>query len=723
MFKILKPFLYAAVALLAFFQAIPAYAQTDPTPLTLILDDKDNAWGSITQDGIYRNGGFDYSPASPQWTSGHFQDTGYVQISTHTQCVSGMCQMVKDRNNGSPNDYWRKLIYRGTAIPAGGKAWVLNATVVVEAHNSVAGNHHGVKLLYTVANDPETTGYYSFSGLEEGVNTVVNQCVDIPLEYQSGSDYPSRVLVGRMKGTNIVDTGHYYVDEMTIHLINVPCSSYIPEGEPPPPPPPPSTGWGITATCFISLTTSTISDTETITQTESVTVPANLLNNASFELPVSDWWPEFWEASNPLYAYGMYRQGQPSDAYSGDDYMALANPDIGNSVSQPISLPIAPAWGYGAHVQQHQIRTDFFGNADPLILNLAHESFNVEADECSPYYDPTTGYLCAWAEYSATVTIPMSQAIFSVDFPALEGGEYRVDDAFLVPLNEAGGVHCPAVEEFYNGGNPLPTGIPPSSGYPPGTVGGIPVPQGGAGSTCYECRFPTQYLGTADGVMYAIAWLGCVLRNMFACSLRPWLWEISNATLGIFRALGILSNWLANNGQSGANWIGGMVQSIGTAVFTAWNQTPQTISIYISGASSSASMLEFIWMLIRGLFALFAGIVVSLIDALTYLLSLLWYVIQQIQLSYYSQPLTLQEWLYGADSIPDSGGYAVVDYATLDGYHDSKLLLWFVWGLAVVDSLFEPFALYWIVWIGCGVVVWRTSIWFIEQWRVIVPTI
>lgn len=95
-----------------------------------------------------------------------------------------------------------------------------------------------------------------------------------------------------------------------------------------------------------------------------------------------------------------------------------------------------------------------------------------------------------------------------------------------------------------------------------GGVGGIPTPIGGAGAVCYNCIPPTDI--NPGAISYWIAWLGCVLRNMFSCSLRVWLLAVGNWTNGVIQYFRAFAIWVPLTGQQAANWfMGSVVPGIG----------------------------------------------------------------------------------------------------------------------------------------------------------------
>lgn len=528
--------------------------------------------------------------------------------------------------------------------------------------------------------------------------------------------------------TNL-DAGEYaYFDNVFVDYVNVCPDPITPPAETPPFQIP------LTTTCIItvgiSISSSVVTDelgiTSTITTTTDITavVPANLVNNASFEDPSSSpQFPSFWDFSNPLDAFGVYQQAQPSQAKNGDDSLKFSGRGPIN-LTQILTVPVtAGGWQLGMHIKTIDMDS-LMGNTYVTFQgayaysSLDECSYSTTIDgidlvSCPNYIDTRTGIS------NTTPTTATDTLLLSLPDMRLKNGTYWIDDVYLIPTDENGlGVSCPAVQEFYNGGNPLPVGIPPSAGYPNEVVGGIPIPIFGAGSVCYECRYP----GQDSTVQMHIVWQTCILRNMFSCDLPVYLWAIENGA----RAAGVgilnLGSWLANNAQLAVTGLWGFFN----AVITGYNNfayylsnTPQQIYILIYTAESTAGSgidwFNLLWELITGLFWLIATLLGYLFDALAGLLSLVWYVISGLFGAISAPALTLDEFTGG--STPTGTGLGT------PGYSESKMFVLFLWTLAIFDEQLPNNDLMPLLSFAVGVAGAGLLLWIVKEWRNLIPTI
>ena len=710
--RLLIPFLVAA----AMLAALSATAAMASTPLTLILDNQNNSFGSITLDGIYRNGGFEYVPAEPQWSSAHYrhlQNGRYVNISEWVNCPTNLCQHTRDYGS---HDWFRQGVWRSTAIPAGQKAWLLDADVFVEAHNENESNHHGIALGYTVGPNGYSGGAYSFSDLPAGLSQVRQACVDIPSEAWSGGTYPSRIYIGKLPGSvNGQDTGSYFVDNITINTIDVSCDSY----EPPAPPPPPTTEgnppFAITATCGITTTTLVISGTENITHTEFNNVAANIVQNPSFE-DVASGQPNYWTVDP---AYTVVSTDNPSE---GARSLVFKNTPPLTILQNFGALPTVPptvTWRIGLQYQEGSY--DFLGA-------LAVGEFEIVGMNAIPpallHYTTTTGY--APIDYTLNMSNVVDLADGSLygfkitmpdlgNLPVMAGNApHYIDEVYVIPAYEDGEgwfVYCPAVAE-YEPPDPVVGG---GGTDPVEGVGGLPVPIGGAGETCWECRWPA-----GRGVEMAIAWLGCVIRNMFSCSLRLWLYAILNAIMGVYATLlgyiqwGAFSaqggiNWTAELVQNGANWLNGALAAIqpgtvagGTSIWDVLYAIARIIPDSLEGLVGIVSELTgLISVIIGGAFTIISLIGLALYSVLGLLVQILIMIFQLIPVLWQAisaEPVTMQDWLTSTgNEVPYDG------------------LVTFVWSIGVVDEWLVVFNIHWILWILTGGIVINVILWIKEE--------
>lgn len=187
------------------------------------------------------------------------------------------------------------------------------------------------------------------------------------------------------------------------------------------------------------------------------------------------------------------------------------------------------------------------------------------------------------------------------------------------------------------------------------TVGGVPTPIGGAGTVCYTCIPPRDV--SAAAVSYWIAWLACVLRNMFSCSLRVWLLVIGNWTSGVLEYFMAFAAWVPMTAQQGADWfMGSVVPSIGGT--TIINQGSNFFDLFVA-------VIDLLQTLVTTLSNLLLGIV-NLVSGLLQLI-----------------PTALSAEAYDFGFAGDTGGGGI----GAPGANDDKRLYAFLLFLGIVDQL------------------------------------
>lgn len=301
------------------------------------------------------------------------------------------------------------------------------------------------------------------------------------------------------------------------------------------------------------VTTTTVTDTEGVTTTETITYtrPANLVPNPSFEESDNGYSPNGWEtvvAGSQQYAPPFYQ--------------------VSESLARTGSASVFDGWEFELH------------NPLPLFASGSYEVGYYARCIGSPC--PTDGAVTSlWglASLATSQSLTSTYQVFT-DTISSGGGSQRlvirfnegsgtvaVDDVYVIPVDEAGALDCsPEYYEPYDPDEDSPDALI--------GIGSTPLPTGGAGSTCYYCTSPNSLYETS--VSYWIAWLGCVIRNMFSCSLRVWLLRVSNWTAGVVQILLAFLTWIPQTAQSGANWIlstvvtaipGSVVVTTGTNMF------------------------------------------------------------------------------------------------------------------------------------------------------------
>lgn len=263
---------------------------------------------------------------------------------------------------------------------------------------------------------------------------------------------------------------------------------------------------------------------------------------------------------------------------------------------------------------------------------------------------------------------------------SLIGSNAHVDDAFLIPVDESDQLRCdPAaygveITDTVNLADPDP--LPP---YGDGN------PYNPVGSTCYDCNEPQD--SSAGAVSLWIAWLACIIRNLFMCSLRVWLLEVGNWVAGSVMFLQAFFWWWPETIQDGANWFADqVVPGIAMNVSIVTNPGTNFIDLLIA-------VLGLIQSIMGNLSALLLGVIELLIG-----------VVDALRLAFAAEPV---EFVLNGTSEPSTGGA---------GPSDGKIIYIFFLLMSVVDSavisrigLFVPIVL--------GAMALLVLIWTINFWR------
>jgi hypothetical protein len=540
----------------------------------------------------------------------------------------------------------------------------------------------------------------------------------------------------------------------------------------PPPPPPPTTTipnptGGLCAlvidnTGTVITSTANITSTPSISGTTVITVPANFITNGSFEVPEFPASPFFgpadWQTFG-TYTLNSYVYNDPTWAFDGSAYIR-SNMLPRGQWEQYIALEDAPAWLFGMYYQWDDgiIITGTGASNNPgIVLNNYQRNEAVVTLPGEP----------DWIGVERVIEIPP----FSIDeqryhFVTIQlpdtqnpaNDPWAVDDLYLVPVNldEDGnpiGIYCGALAAKHTRNEPPPN--PPTSTLPIiGGAGGniqefynLPLPISTAGATCYTCQFPYR-----QGVEAALAWLGCILRNLFACDLRLWLYAITNAVIGVVYGMNELALYWRGEAAAALFWANNLIATPAALGITAYNQfaaylntvPAQSINLVIETTESGwdwfslllqvimlilqlmgqlvAALFDMIgtllsaWLwLVGNILQLLVRLVVLLAEGIGLILSIVWGIFTALFGVWSVEPLTFGEF------VAISNGGVMPDLSPDQANQQAGMMLYFVWGLAAIDAAIWDYYLIWIPFMGAGAIAWTTLIWFIRQWREILP--
>lgn len=425
---------------------------------------------------------------------------------------------------------------------------------------------------------------------------------------------------------------------------------------PPPPPPPGDEGFGGFATCTFT-TTITMTDTDGVTNTQTVTYtrPGNLVENYSFETPNPNGpGPAGWTPSKN----GTVTNNVP-DYY---DENGIAN----GGVDSVFDSAVFDLYNSVITRKNGDYAIGFFANGADAELY-----WNGVLKAAS------TGVTTTFQIYTNTFSVGGGASWLHIAFKA-GTGETNVDDAFVFPVDESGNLLCDP--DFYEPYDPDDDTI---------SIGGIPGPIGGAGATCYRCSPPNNL--SATSVSYWIAWLGCVLRNMFSCSLRVWLL--------------VIGNWLRGQIQIALAWL-------------AW--TPQTVQNGVIWFASSVAPLlggvriiyqnsTNLWDLLIVVIGLIASVMLSLSNLVITVIQMIIGFITAIRAAFTADPYVFNFNVSGFGPGPGEAALAMA------GPNDDKILYLFLVALGVMDQSFvgthAEILLIVMGIVGIGIAIWTLNFW------------
>lgn len=447
--------------------------------------------------------------------------------------------------------------------------------------------------------------------------------------------------------------------------------------------------------CPLTVTIIHTDTGSTITTTVNYTRPANLLSNWSFERQAGSY-PERWatEVNGAI-------QDVPGLWWSNS--VLYANSGV-RSVSNVADFQIIqdmPLYAAGNYVAGFYARCVDGSCATP---QLRWNGMVVVAG---------LGMSNTYQVFTGTHVTGGGAAWLAIDFVA--GSDVYIDDVFVYPANDDGTLNCApqffaAVDDAVDAGT-----APPGCVLDSVTMRCIPTPPGGAGTVCYHCAAPAA----ASSVQIWIAWLACVIRNLFSCSLRVWLFEISNGLRGLMATAIMAVGWLNVTIPAAVAW---RAQQFAGAVSLAVNAHNQ-IAVYLSAVPAQLTIiinntigqvgggldwLQIILDIIQFLFGVLFSLLRELYTGLAAYLQLLIDGIGTIRIAFTAPPFTIEEFIDPA--APD--GTSIVPGATT-----SYAVSWFFIALATVDAMISDVHAWPLIYTALGVIGIGLVFWFMSLWK------
>ena len=340
----------------------------------------------------------------------------------------------------------------------------------------------------------------------------------------------------------------------------------------PTPPPPTATPTPVpivgAPSCYIVVDSSNniITSTANISTANSITgtvftVSAELVANRGFEATSDGVVPSFWSWSQPFAVGGMWVNDVEANGKiirrnggtGGAVPMALdESPEmVGDSltaagttieVTQRLTVPYAPSY---------RLSADFRQDGAGVLVALG-------TGQLAP-----SGVISSFTTISTTTTISPGVKDIRLAFDE-STSTVAVDNVSLIPLDESGGVYCPAVAEYWEeqgagggGGGGFGGASWSFFGITMGTCLVCPRPSWTWGQDPqYFSDFVISFLFQVVSYFFLLGqWLRCGLVNVWTCYLWPILYDFYNFLWVVYAALVNSINLVIAGIQSTINFI------------------------------------------------------------------------------------------------------------------------------------------------------------------------
>jgi hypothetical protein len=273
--------------------------------------------------------------------------------------------------------------------------------------------------------------------------------------------------------------------------------------------------------------------------------------------------------------------------------------------------------------------------------------------------------------------------------------------------------------------------------WPPPPI--IPNPGGGGinppgnswgGRTCYQCSIPK---GTNLG--HWIAYLACVIVNLFTCSVYTWFNNIWNAVIGVYGWLVALITWLGLVTQQIYTWVGGIIMDATNFVFGWWQnvanyigQLPGLLLEWFMNTQLVQSVWRFVsfvalvWSAARLVAAGVVDSIRNLFNAVVYIMELFIELIQAMRAAWSADPYEL-DIIPGHGANTPGGGPAPLapDQLAADGINTTKIYWILLMAMVAFDSILAPLGIVYVQWVAIGLISIGLIAWTLNKWRDILP--
>jgi hypothetical protein len=567
---------------------------------------------------------------------------------------------------------------------------------------------HGQHILIRVYYDDPANGDsidYTQEYTKSIPDSPTNEGFLLTADFVSNSDLPlydgTESIEIYIIGAGIGRT-HFQIDNLSIS-----GSFYSP---PEPPEPPDSLLGGYCVFTTTVTTTGGISGTTPITTTVNYTRSGNLLANSSFEsggASPADW--DFLNAPNTQYWLSSGARTGGRALWNTDDYQ--------------MTQRLRDYQGF--------YRMGFYASCPSAASGGDCSGESVAIQKSGSTVASTSGYVLSSTHQSISGTYASAGigtwVYLDFDPPSGQyGGNIAIDDAFVWPTDADGNQICdpdayapPTDEELQPPPNPDP--LPNPGGDD------IPLPDGDPRSVvCYECTRPANVIQVGHWIGY----LGCLIKNLFTCSLKIWVYNVTNSVLGIWRNTRLFFVWLGDGINLILAWGGGAIESgwvyasgIVSNLWAGMRNIPRSVIEYVY----QSDLVQWIWQrfdFLRALYPLAIGFVEALIQIFIDLGEAVIHLIDFLRETFTAIRDAFTAEYYEIVVVTDDGEVIdtiLPDQMFADGANLTKVLWLVLSAVSVLDQIVGMYQFEFALIVPVGGLALVTLFWTLRTWEKIIP--
>lgn len=467
-------------------------------------------------------------------------------------------------------------------------------------------------------------------------------------------------------------------------------------------------------------------------QSETITTTYNILTNPGFEAGLTQW-----------------------DTSGG--YVGIIGPASGYTPPERYAYEGDYAIEMTADVADKYICQTLYLTS--TVSYLRAEAFSIASDAPLNFNDRDVSLL--WTEtVSTAIAYGNIQASDTSDWISIEGLQTGVNgdavgtfcvkasggdaglflDKITLTAHDSGGnLLCLAPDELNPDDiTPTPTPSPTPIGTATPTPTPSPTPQpddfpvpddetGGSGTRCYLCPRPTDFLDIGGW----LAWLGCLIKNLFSCSLRIWFINLGNWIGGVLANMTNYLAWFMDAAGKAIAWafsvLGGWygyLSKIVSYLFDGLVAVPEKMLTYFLQSGFVQSLWNFVTNTISRMEGL-SLLIDAATEAVQRMASALIEFLEMIRDLFLAVRDSFAEEAYTITIVTSEGSVEEILPSQLyaDGPNMTKVLWMFLASISAVDhlvGLYDPY-LQMILLLSVGTMAVGTVFWTLHHWRDILP--